>query len=74
MPSEQPGAELTVMPEETPLAAMAPLAFDWHALVEPDLWEQVPPDVDDLLRLLLRADLYVQDEVNLDLHPTLTRT
>ena len=49
-------------------------AFDWHALVEPDLWEQVPDDVDELLRLLLRADLYVQDEVNLDLHPTLTRT
>lgn len=74
MPSEQPGAELTVMPEETPLAAMAPLAFDWHPLVESDLWDQVPADVDDLLRLLPQADLYVQDEVNLDLHPTLTRT
>jgi hypothetical protein len=56
------------------LATTVPLVFDWHALVEPDLWEQVPPDVDDLLRLLPRADLYVQDEVNLDLHPTLTRT
>ena len=49
-------------------------SFDWHALVEPTLWDQVPADVDDLLRLLPRADLYLQDEVNLDLHPTLTRT
>jgi hypothetical protein len=49
-------------------------SFDWHALVEPDLWDQVPADVDEVLRLLPHADLYVQDEMNLDLHPTLTRT
>jgi hypothetical protein len=54
--------------------ASAPPSFDWHALVEPDLWAQVPADVDELLRLLPQADVYVQDEVNLDLHPTLTRT
>ena len=30
------------------MAATAPRAFDWHALVEPDLWDQVPNDVDDL--------------------------
>jgi DDE superfamily endonuclease len=48
-------------------------AFDWHALVEPDLWELVPPDVPDLLAALPTADLYVQDEVDIRLHPTLTR-
>jgi DDE superfamily endonuclease len=42
-------------------------------LVEPDLWELVPADVADLLRLLPTADLYVQDEVDIRLHPTLTR-
>jgi transposase len=47
--------------------------FDVHALVEPDLWEQIPADVPDLLALLPRADLYVQDEVDVRHHPTLTR-
>ena len=42
-------------------------------LVEPDLWDQIPPDLDDLLRLLPRADVYLQDEVHLAFHPTLTR-
>jgi len=71
----QPAASTVSATEETtPLAATAPPAFDWHALVEPDLWDQVPSDVNDLLRLLPQADLYVQDELNLDLHPTLTRT
>jgi hypothetical protein len=66
--------------DSSELAASAPprraaiVSFDWHALVEPDQWGQVPADVDELLRLLPRADLYVQDELNLDLHPTLTRT
>jgi len=43
-------------------------------LVEADLWDQVPGDVDELIRRLATADLYVQDEIKLDLHPTLTRT
>lgn len=42
-------------------------------LVEPDLWDQIPPDLADLLRLLPRADVYLQDEVHLAFHPTLTR-
>jgi hypothetical protein len=42
-------------------------------LVEPDLWDQIPADVPDLLALLPRADLYVQDEVDVRHHPTLTR-
>ena len=33
----------------------------------------VPPDLPDLLALLPRADLYLQDEVQAALHPTLTR-
>jgi hypothetical protein len=48
-------------------------AFDWHDLVEPEHWDQVPADVPELLALLPRADLYVQDEVDIRLHPTLTR-
>jgi DDE superfamily endonuclease len=43
------------------------------ALGELDLLPEVPPDVPALLRLFPNADLYVQDEVQLALHPTLTR-
>lgn len=43
------------------------------ALVEPDLLEEVPPDLAELLRLLPRADVYLQDEVQFAFHPTLTR-
>ncbi len=42
-------------------------------MVASDLLDQVPPDVSDLLALLPNADLYLQDEVQFDLHPTLTR-
>ncbi len=42
-------------------------------LVEADLWSQLPADVPDLLALLPRADLYLQDEVQFAFHPTLTR-
>lgn len=42
-------------------------------LVEPDLWDQLPADVSTLLALLPAADLYLQDEVQITLHPTLTR-
>jgi hypothetical protein len=40
------------------------------ATLAEDLW---PEDLPRLLRLLGRADLYLQDEVELALHPTLTR-
>ena len=43
------------------------------ALVEPDLCDQVPADLDTLLQLLPRADVYLQDEVQFVFHPTLTR-
>jgi transposase len=43
------------------------------ALVEPDLLEDVPPDLATLLPLLPRADVYLQDEVQFAFHPTLTR-
>ena len=36
-------------------------------------WIDVPPDLPALLALLPRADLYLQDEVQCALHPTLTR-
>jgi hypothetical protein len=55
-----------------PTSASVP-AFDAHNLVEPDLWDQIPADVPKLLVLLPRADLYVQDEVDVRHHPTLTR-
>jgi hypothetical protein len=42
-------------------------------LVEPDLWDQIPADVPALLAFLPQADLYVQDEVDVRHHPTLTR-
>ena len=43
------------------------------ALVEPDLLEEVPPDLATLLPLLPRADVSLQDEVQFAFHPTLTR-
>jgi transposase len=43
------------------------------ALVEPDLLEDVPPDLAALLGLLPQADVYLQDEVQFAFHPTLTR-
>jgi transposase len=42
-------------------------------LVEADLWDQLPADLSDLLTLLPRADLYLQDEIQFAFHPTLTR-
>ncbi len=64
-PSESPST-----PASQP--TMAP-TFDWRSLVDHDLWASVPADIDELLSLLPRADLYVQDEVDARLHPTLTR-
>lgn len=42
-------------------------------LVSPELLDQVPQNLSELIALLPRADLYLQDEVQFDLHPTLTR-
>lgn len=53
--------------------ATAPEPAPVADLVEADLWEQLPADVPDLLALLPRADLYLQDEVQVAWHPTLTR-
>lgn len=47
--------------------------FDWHDLIEPEFWQDVPPDVPELLRLLALSDVYVQDEIDIRLHPTLAR-
>jgi hypothetical protein len=38
--------------------------------VEADLWSQLPVDVPALLALLPRADLYLQDEMQVAFHPT----
>jgi transposase len=43
------------------------------ALVDADLLADVPPDVTELLPVLPRADVYLQDEVQFAFHPTLTR-
>lgn len=40
---------------------------------DPLLRDEVPEDLPWLVRLLPRADLYLQDEVEVALHPTLTR-
>jgi hypothetical protein len=53
--------------------ATAPAPLPLRDLVEPDLWDQLPADVADLLALLPDADLYLQDEMQIALHPTLTR-
>jgi hypothetical protein len=53
--------------------ATAPEPLPVHDLVEPDLWDQLPADLLDLLALLPRADLYLQDEMQVAFHPTLTR-
>lgn len=42
-------------------------------LIEPDLLSEAPADLHELLGLLPKADLYLQDEVQFALHPTLTR-
>ncbi len=42
-------------------------------LVEADLWSQLPADLEALLALLPGADLYLQDEMQVAFHPTLTR-
>jgi DDE superfamily endonuclease len=44
-----------------------------ESLVEADLWKQLTADLPSLLKLLPRADLYLQDEVQFAFHPTLTR-
>jgi len=53
--------------------ATAPAPPPISDLVEPDLWDQLPPDLPALLDVLPRADLYLQDEVQIAFHPTLTR-
>jgi DDE superfamily endonuclease len=42
-------------------------------LPDPLLRDELPEDLPWLLRLLPRADVYLQDEVEIALHPTLTR-
>jgi transposase len=42
------------------------------SLFEADLWDQLPADLEDVLSLLPRADLYLQDEMQVAFHPTLT--
>jgi len=44
-----------------------------HDLVEADLWDQLPVNQADLLAVLPHADLYLQDEMQVAFHPTLTR-
>ena len=53
--------------------ALEPVPPPLPALVEADLLPEVPAEVASLLALLPTADLYLQDEVQFALHPTLTR-
>ena len=52
--------------------SIAPEPLPVKELVEADLWDQLPADLPDLLTLLPRADLYLQDEIQFAFHPTLT--
>ena len=55
-------------------AAASPVPPPLDDLVpDPLLRDELPEDLTWLLRLLPRADVYLQDEVELALHPTLTR-
>jgi hypothetical protein len=55
-------------------AAASPLPPPVEDLVpDPALADLLPADLPDLLRRLPGADLYLQDEVEVALHPTLTR-
>ena len=53
--------------------ATAPASLPVHDLVEADLWDQLPADLPEVLTLVPRADLYLQDEMQVAFHPTLTR-
>jgi len=54
--------------------ALDPAPPPLAALVEPEFWPELPAALASLLALLPGADLYLQDEVQFALHPTLTRT
>jgi hypothetical protein len=55
-------------------AAASPVPPPLDDLVpDPLLRDELPEDLHWLPRLLPRADLYLQDEVEIALHPTLTR-
>lgn len=55
-------------------AAASPVPPPLDDLVpDPLLRDELPEDLAWLLRLLARADVYLQDEVEIALHPTLTR-
>jgi hypothetical protein len=75
-PSGPPAQAPSPMPAATPGDPVPPprIVALLAALGELDLLPEVPADVPELLRLLPHADLYVQDEVQVALHPTLTRS
>jgi hypothetical protein len=72
-PPPEPSPASDALPAESASASVSVPDFDVHALVEPEFWDQIPADVPELLSLLPKADLYVQDEVEVRHHPTLTR-
>ena len=53
--------------------ALAPAPPPLADLVEPEFVPDLPADVEALVALLPTADLYLQDEIQVALHPTLTR-
>ena len=58
-------------PPASPPPSLEDLVTQW--LPDPLLAEWLPDDLPRLLALLPRADLYLQDEVEVALHPTLSR-
>ena len=53
--------------------ALEPTPPPLQDLVEPEFWPELPAGLASWLALLPEADLYLQDEVQFALHPTLTR-
>ena len=66
-------AEVLLAVAASPPAAPPPSLDDLVRVPDPLLGEWVPGDVVRLLSLLPGADLYLQDEVEVALHPTLSR-
>ena len=73
MPSIISFSRVVTEPPRRLLRAGTPTPPPVPALVDADLLEDVPPDLDALWSLLPQADVSLQEEVQLAFHPTLTR-
>ena len=65
---------LDAVPRRTAPGRERTVTAAWEAellrVIEADLWSQLPADLPALLALVPRADLYLQDEMQIAFHPT----